>query len=293
MAFTVFHGSGALQYDGDEAMQQALQYPDSVQQVCPGVDLLLLTDVHAQVFYALGSEFTMSETQFGACVATKWNITNWSENRPCMCRFNIGSKVTVTYAYYSALYQLEHDLGVLSQKPHFSQHFICIVIQRTFNWKTMVQLCSRVLQIQYPTYNANQCPTLDEPNIVLIGWQRFSTVARLLPLQVFSGLQLRDPVQHQQSCRQITEFNSSPAYVLSYVMQSVSTPRLKKCALVQKKTAEVPPSLPPSPSGALQEEKQTEVPEMKAEVVIDIFEGPSIKKGEEEDWVMTVLYEDE
>lgn len=301
MAFTVFHGSGALQHDGDEAMQQALQYPESVQQVCPGVDLLLLTDVHPQIFYSLGSEFNVSDTPFGACVATKWTITKWSENRLCMCRFDVGRKITVTFGSYSTLYHFENDLNVLSEKPHYPQHFVCIVIQRSLNWKYMVQLCSRVLQIQYPCYTASQCPTNTNQNIVLIGWQRYSAVSHYFPLQVLSPLKLQSPVQHHLSCQPITQFNTSPVHVLYYVMQSRGQSRQKKCLMLPVVTHD------PLQQSEVSEKKEAHVVEEKTSflepsieksvhVVIDVSEEQKPtppKKNEEEEWVLTVLYEDD
>ena len=214
MAFSIVYGNGSLEC---EEPTVALQFPESVQILCPNLDLLLLKDVHVQVYYALSGEFTVCETQFG-CVATKWSITNWTTHNLGLCRFDIGHKVTVTFGYYSTLYSLEHDMRLLCEKPRYRQHFICLVIRRCINWQVMVQLCSRVLQIQYAMYSAGQ--TQVQEDIVLLGWQRFAAVEWSAPLHIEPCLLLNVPFRPGVStCVPLVKmFNSKPVYVSSHVM---------------------------------------------------------------------------
>jgi hypothetical protein len=225
MSFFVVYGNGELECN-DFYESVALQYPESLNIVCPGCDLLLLTDVHPQVLYALGSEFTVSDTLFGGAVATKWTISNWTENRKHMCRFDIHHKITVTFGMYSTLYNLENDMPVLTLKPCYFQHFVCIVIPRTLNWQKMVQMCSYVLQIQYPVFSKYQCQA--QRNIVLMGWQRGSVTSYSAPLEMYNSLQLHTPIRDPRLCTSITRFNQFPVYILYFVMKSQSRQKLKQ-----------------------------------------------------------------
>lgn len=296
MSFSVVCGSGKLEVDTESLVESvALQYPESVQSVCPGCDLLLLTDVHPQIMYALGSEFTVSDTHFGGAVATKWTITNWTESRQNMCRFDIHHKVTVTFGVYSTLYSLENDMRILSAKPRHYQHFICLVIARSLNlnWQTMVYMCSSVLQIQYPTFKASQCQA--NSSIVLMGWQRGSAVSYRAPLVVYDSLQLHTPVRTSKMCLSVKSFNSCPVYVLSFVMRSLSwlqrdSKKRRPVTCLEVYTL---------PDVTLLEDKQLDY-------TIDIQEeqlplpnplSPTVapaeeKQEQEEEWVLTVIYED-
>ena len=326
MSFSVYFGSGALQTLGDNVLQQALQFPESVQRVCPGVDLLLLTDVHSQVFYALGGEFTVCDTLFGGCVATKWNVTNWTENRSSMCRFDINNKVTVTFGHYSTLYNLENDFATLSQKPHYFQHFICLVIQRSLNWKAMVILCSRVLQIQYPTFTAGQCPVVSADNIVLMGWQKYSAVSYSAPLLIEPCLPLSTPVPNSGTCWPVTKFNPQPVYVLSYVMFTPRVRALKKPMKLkqqhqelqlqeqeqqeqnvqlqeqkqQEQNVQLQEQKQQKQNVQLQEQKQQEqnvqLQEQKQQeqnVQVQEPNGHTFLEPSEDEWVITIVYENE
>lgn len=288
MAFSFVYASGELQCqsnyleNNDLAESVALQFPESLQVVCPACDLAFITRVHPKVFCALSSEFTVSETLFESAVATKWTITNWSVNRPHMCRFDIHHKVTVTFGVYPTLYSLENDLACLTETPRYSQHFMCLVIPRSLNWQTMVQLCTQLLQIQYPTYPVMNCKM--QQDIVLVGWQRGSSVKHSDLMQVYDSLLLHTPMSFAPCHNKITEFNSAPVYCLRYIMKSKPRvqPKQRRVFTTTKVAQALVPIIPvpaqvPAQVPQKLEEKQHDMP----------------LKNEEEDWVITVIYGDD
>lgn len=223
MAFSIVYGTGSLMYT-EARENMAIQFPESIIALCPQCDLVLLKQVDPKVLYALGSEFNVCESPFG-CVATKWRLCNWAFNRENMCRFDIHNKVTVTFGCYDTLYSFEKDFAALLTPPTHRQHFICIIIRRTVNWKTMVHMCS-VFQIQYPTYKASQC--CDQNDIVLMGWQRFSNVLFSSQLEIVDTLKLPIPLPSNECCNTITSYNHDPFYIARYVMGKFSNQGLKK-----------------------------------------------------------------
>ena len=281
MAFSVVYTNGSLECEHVVAESLALQFPESLQALCPGCDVVLLTDVNPKVLQAMGSEFTVRDTQFGGGVATKWTITDWAAHRQTMCRFDIHHKVTVTFGFYSTLYSLENDLPLLLQQPMYSQHFVCIMIPRSLNWQTMVQVCSHVLQIQYPSYRACHCKAQD--NIVLMGWQRGSAVAHSELMQVYNCLHLHTPMP-TSACNIVSTFNSFPVYILQFVMKHKSRLQQQKSWRLWK-PIQAPSRLPSPPSPPSLECKIDIAPEPE--------EKNTVSTPEEEDWVLTVIYADD
>lgn len=310
MSFSVVYGCGALECLEPEVESVALQFPDSMHAVYAS-DLLLLTEIHPQVLYALGSEFTVSETQFGGAVATKWTITNWTQQRPHMCRFDMNHKVTVTFGFYPTLYSLENDMAILSAKPRHKQHFVCLVIPRSLNWQAMVYMCCSVLQVQCPYHH----PSRAQDDVLILGWQRGSAVSYSAPLRFHDFLPLLSPVPGSSPCSLITQFNSQPVYILTYIMASgASTPHYKRrrlCVVTPETSLhETEPvvteckidiseevqdseverwltTLPPPPQTLERTASERTASERRPPT-------PTVPKHkEEEDWVLTVLYDEE
>jgi hypothetical protein len=199
---------GALHRFPELQDSAGLQFVDSVLSLYPGCDILLTTHVNINVFNALSEEFTTCATQFG-CVSTKKIITDWETRTPNVCRFNMNNTVTMTFGVYESLYSLEKDMPVLQSKPCYSQHFICLILKRSLNWRAMVNICCSVLQIQLPVYKASQCAS--SPDIVLMGWQK--TVSLLWSEGVLCPAMKLIPTMYHNRWHQIKTFNTSPVYL--------------------------------------------------------------------------------
>lgn len=215
MTFTVVFSSGSIDSKYTSLEDSAgLQFSDSVVNLFPHCDLLLLTDVNQQVFHSLSSEFTTNATAFGV-VCTKQNLNHWVIHTSTFCRFNVNA-YTVTFGKYNSLYSLENDMQLLQAVPFYREHFFCIVLQRCSNWRAMLYHCCNVLQIQFPQYQKKKCHF--SPYIVLMGWQRPVSLLCSEPLIIFPPLQLTRPLQVQGSshvsCTQLMKtYNNFPVYV--------------------------------------------------------------------------------
>lgn len=206
MAFIALYTDGELSnVPVRKRCSTSVQFVDSVYQICPQVNLLFLKNAGPQVVRALQVDFHVCETPFG-CVATKWNVTHWNTT-DTMCRFNVHSSVTVTFGYYESLYALENDLPLLQEVPVFREHFFCVVVRRCLNWKSMVNICTKILQLEFPPYQASR--SYQGTDIVLMGWQRGVTVMWRNPLVISDPLKY---VSHRlfKCWRLYKKYNDSP-----------------------------------------------------------------------------------
>ena len=287
MTFTLVFSNGSIDSEFSTLEDSAgLQFSDSIVNLFPHCDLLLLTDVNQQVFYSLSSEFTTNATVFGT-VCTKQTLSHWVIQTPTLCRFNVNA-YTVTFGKYNSLYSLEGDMPLLQSVPFSRQHFFCLVLKRCSNWRSMLYHCCSVLQIQFPQYQKKQCHL--NKYIVLMGWQRPVSLLCSQPLFIYPPLQLTRPLKMHGSCNKLMRtYNRYPVYV--YISCPAPPCSLKaKCPrLFHCSDAVLPrpiPIVPQEEYNPFEFEVQPVVEESKGHIAVE-----STKQNEDtiEDWVLTAV----
>ena len=304
MTFTVVFSSGSIDSNYASLEESAgLQFSDSVVNLFPDCDLLLLTDVNQSVFHSLSSEFTINATAFGS-VCTKQTLNHWMIQTPTCSRFNVNA-YTVTFGKYNSLYSLENEMQLLQSVPFYRAHFFCLVLQRCSNWRAMLYHCCSILQIQFPQYQKKKCHF--SPYIVLMGWQRPAPLLCSQPLLIFSPLQLIRPLQVDSGlCNQwMRTYNDYPVYVYISCPSNVVSPK-KKWPLLAPSNKSVAVEMKLTGTSQSQEEEGFNpfvCDELRAKVVdsnkqsVDVASNKqsvdvaSNKQSEDtiEDWVLTAV----
>ena len=242
--FLVLYGSGSLESAGTQRSSEvsrlqeaaALQFPESVQQLCPGCDLVLLTDVNPLVSHSLACDFSVHDVPFGT-VATKWMLRESMLLSNTCYRFTLTpgvamscsttTDVTVTFGTYDALYSLERDWSVLCQPPITRRHLFCLVLKRGINLLPMVNMCTQILQIRHPVFPASQCYRGD--TVLIWGWQRDVVSSTM---NIASSFKLVSPLCWRREngyVKPITRYNKRPMHVMtSHFPQGYARPAKQK-----------------------------------------------------------------